>query len=116
MRSLLPVLAALLIAGCATSPTTTSPEPDRPEPARPSDALVGLTAGELVHRFGTPALQVREGPGLKLQFRGRACVLDAFLYPVAGSSGAERVTFVEARTATGAATDTTACAAALRRA
>ncbi len=50
--------------------------------------LIGLTAGELIQRLGQPALQVREGPGLKLQFRGRSCVLDAYLYPPAGGRGA----------------------------
>ena len=63
-----------------------------PQPGRPrrSEALrsdlLGLTRGELVGEFGTPALQVREGTSLKLQFRRPACVLDAYLYP----SGADR--------------------------
>ena len=41
--------------------------------------LIGMSAGELIQRMGQPALQVREGPGLKLQFRGRSCILDAYL-------------------------------------
>ena len=71
-----------------------------------------MTAGELVQRFGQPALQVREGPGLKLQFRG-PCVLDAYLYPPDSGRGAERVTHVDTRLASGIATDQAGCIRAL---
>ena len=55
-----------------------------------------MTAEDLVRRFGTPALQIREGNSLKLQFRSDQCVLDAYLYP--SGSGIYRVTYVDART------------------
>jgi hypothetical protein len=73
-----------------------------------------MTAGELVQRFGVPILQVREGVGLKLQFRGQACVLDTYLYPPAQGGGAERVTHVDARLRTGADADQSSCIAALQ--
>ena len=73
--------------------------------------IMGLTANELVGHFGTPALQIREGTSLKLQFRGRNCVLDAYLYPQSG--GALRVTHIDARRPNGADTDQAACIAAL---
>jgi hypothetical protein len=73
--------------------------------------LLGLSASELVGRFGRPALQVREGNSLKLQFRGRACVLDAYLYP--GQNGTLHVTHVDTRTVSGADTDQATCISAL---
>jgi len=75
----------------------------------------GLTAQELVGRFGTPALQIREGTSLKLQFRGPRCVMDAYLYPQ-GSSGTLKVTHVDTRTPTGNDFDQAACIFALRNA
>ena len=69
--------------------------------------LIGLTGNELVTRFGRPVLQIKEGNSFKLQFRGQLCVLDAFLYP---STGAQyRVTHVEARSRSGAATNQSDC-------
>ena len=75
--------------------------------------MVGLTATELVGHFGNPALQVREGVGLKLQFRSSRCVLDAYLYPPENGSGVLRVTYVDTRLPSGAATDQAACILAL---
>jgi hypothetical protein len=65
--------------------------------------------------FGNPRLDVREGDTRKLQFAGRACVLDVFLYPL--NPGSEPVaTFVEARRASdGADVDKPSCVAALQR-
>ena len=73
-----------------------------------------MTAAELVTHFGSPALQVREGTSLKLQFRASNCVLDAYLYPPA-NGGAQRVTHIDARLPSGADTDPQACAAQLDR-
>ena len=118
MRSTL-AFAALLLAGCATAPQPQSPQP-RPSPVTPSPPLrgelIGLTAPELVQRLGNPALQVREGQSLKLQFRGSACILDAYLYPPLSSSGPERVAYVDARLRSGAETDSRTCVATLSRA
>lgn len=116
MRSAI-LASALLLSACATR------APERPEelPAAPlvvappiQGNLVGLTAAELVQRFGAPALQVREGAGLKLQFRGRACVLDAYLYRPVQGAGVERVTHVDTRLHSGADTPQSGCVASLQ--
>ena len=73
--------------------------------------MIGLTAAQLIGIFGTPALQVREGTGLKLQFRGRGCVLDAYLYP---EPSQEHVTYVEARLPSGELTNAQGCYDALK--
>ena len=110
------LLAALLIAGCANNPQRPQPQVVQPVPQQSphlrSD-LLGMTASELLQRFGTPALQVREGPGVKLQFRGPACVLDAYLYAAPGRAGPERVTHVDTRLSSGVDANQAACIAAL---
>jgi outer membrane biogenesis lipoprotein LolB len=116
MRRFLPVTATLFLAACATRPQPPVAEPTpAPSPERRSN-LVGLTARELVGHFGSPALQVREGASLKLQFRGRYCVLDAYLYPSGSGSGELRVTHVDTRAPSGVDTDQAACISALETA
>ena len=118
MRRLIP-FAALLIAGCATVPRPPETAEEQPQPVQQPQQrgdLIGMTAGELIQRFGRPALQIREGQGLKLQFRGAACVLDAYLYPPPGAQGPERVTWVDARIPSGADPNRQACIAARQRA
>lgn len=113
MRRLLP-FAALLAAGCATAPQPSAvPRQPSPPAQQVRGGLLGLTAGELIQRFGQPALQVREGTSLKLQFRGR-CVLDAYLYPAPGRPGPERVTHVDTRLPSGIDTDQRSCIAAFQ--
>jgi len=104
----------LLAAGCATAPQkpTPQPVPVTPSPQVRSDIL-GLTAPELVAHFGNPALQIREGVSLKLQFRSPRCVLDAYLYPPATGAGPARVTHVDARLPSGSDTNQAACISAL---
>ena len=120
MRLYFPVVA-LLLAGCATAPTPPqqSQQP-RLIPVTPSlplrGELIGMTASELVQRLGTPALQIREGRSLKLQFRGSRCILDAYLYPPANASGPERVAHVDARLPSGMETDARICIAGMSRA
>jgi hypothetical protein len=107
------IVSALFLSACATRPTVVEPQP-QPEVAPPSphvrSDLLGLTPNELVGHLGHPALQVREGTSLKLQFRGRQCVLDAYLYP---QNGMMRVTHVDTRTPAGIDTDQAACIFAL---
>jgi hypothetical protein len=114
------LLAALLLAGCATAPAPPPTQVPQRLPPRPSQQergeLIGLTASELVQRLGTPALQIREGRSLKLQFRGSRCILDAYLYPSADGSGAERVAHVDARLRSGVETDARICVAGMSRA
>ena len=117
MRILFPVVAVLLLSACATAPE--SPEEVRPSlPVTPSphvfSGVLGMTAAELVATLGNPALQVREGAGLKMQFRSPQCVLDAYLYPPPSGAGLTRVTHSDARLASGADTDQAACISAIR--
>ena len=115
MRRILVFTTALLLAGCV-SRAPEVPQVQAPAPVQKKELttdLLGATAGELIQAFGQPALQVREGAGLKLQWRGRACVMDAYLYP-SGSSGTLKVTHVDTRTPTGADFDQAACIFSLR--
>ena len=113
MRRLAP-LAVLLVAACATTPQPTSAPVTPAEPqSRTNGTLIGLTATELFARFGQPSFQVREGAGTKLQWARAGCVLDAYLYPPGGSSGAERVTHVDTRRPSGDDASHASCVAAL---
>jgi hypothetical protein len=105
------LLLALFVSACATAPQQpeTQPAPAAPKPRQ--SPLIGFTAAQLIGQFGTPALQVREGTSLKLQFRRPACVLDAYLYPA--PDGQPKVTYVDARLPSGADTDQAACISAL---
>ena len=107
------IASTLFLAACATSPQQPEPQPAPVAPPQSRGDLLGLSAGELVQRFGNPALQIREGVGLKLQFRRRGCVLDAYLYTGA-SGGVERVTHVDARYPSGADMNQQRCIAALQ--
>jgi hypothetical protein len=111
----IPPAATLFLAACATTPQKPEPQPPTivtPEPERHSD-LLGLTAGELVQKFGNPALQIREGASLKLQFRRRNCVLDAYLY-APPSGGVQRVSHIDTRWPSGAEADQQSCITALQ--
>jgi hypothetical protein len=110
MRRLL-AASLLFVASCSQVPEeeprpVSTPVPVAPQP-REIGTLIGLTGGELIGRLGRPALQIREGNSLKVQFRGRDCVLDAFLYPGAGAQ--YRVTHVDTRAISGADTPQEAC-------
>ena len=111
MRRSLAFALTLLLAACATRPQQPVTQVPQAPAANEPRQLYGLTAQDLVGHFGRPALQVREGTSLKLQFRSRSCVLDAYLYPSTG--GMLRVTHVDTRTANGADTDQAACILAL---
>jgi hypothetical protein len=115
MRRLIALSFVLLVGACAPRLQQVSAPPLPVPQPQPQDqgSLTGLTAQELVGRFGAPALQIREGTSLKLQFRGRRCVMDAYLYP-SGTSGALKVTHVDTRTPTGSDFDQAACIFSLR--
>ncbi|MDQ3247534.1 MAG: hypothetical protein M3Q52_11745 [Pseudomonadota bacterium] len=113
MRRIFAVTLALLVAGCAGGQR---PVPVAPRAVVPVErgVLIGLTAPELLQRFGAPALQVREGPGLKIQFRGARCVVDAYLYRPVTGQGVERVTHVDTRLPNGTDIDQPSCLATLQ--
>lgn len=119
------MLATLLLAGCAS--TVPAPRPAAPPertaaniPIRPVldkrglETVMGKDIGALKRLFGEPRLDVVEVYGRKLQFSGKACVLDAFLYPD-GKGKTEIVTHVDARRSDGAAVDRASCVDALTR-
>jgi hypothetical protein len=116
MRRIALIAALLAAAGCTPTPDV-QPPPAVPRPApaipRQSSSLIGLTAAELVQQLGSPALQIREGQSLKLQFRSAACILDAYLYRSATGQGVERVAHVDARRRSGADMDQRLCIAAM---
>ena len=114
-------------------PTTTAPsrpppqEPVRPAPSgggfiapevmtmRGLEDVIGRSSSALASMFGQPRLEVKEGDALKLQFTGRACVLDIYLYPLR-PGGQPSATHVEARRASdGEDVDRASCVRALRR-
>ena len=113
MRRFVPA-ATFFLAACATAPQKPEPQPVTPTPpAQSHSSILGGTAGDLVQLFGSPVLQVREGSSLKMQFRRRGCVLDAYLYPPS-SGGAERVTYVDTRNQSGVDMDEQSCVRLLR--
>ncbi len=123
----LTLATALLVSGCTTSTAITAKRPaikiDKPAAATPVrtnfekrglEAVIGKDSATLTRLFGTPRLDVVEVYGRKLQFSGKACVLDAYLYPD-GKNGAEIVTHVDARRSDGAEVDRAACVDALQK-
>lgn len=103
----------LILAGCATRPQEAPAPAPAPQPQpEETSSLLGLTPQQLVGRFGVPALQIREGSSLKLQFRGPRCVMDAYLYP-SGNSGTLKVTHVDTRLPSGGDINQAACVFAL---
>ena len=119
---------ALILAGYVSAPPayaqTRQPAPVQrtapPIPVRPAmgpgglEAVMGKDVSTLKRLFGEPRLDVIEVHGRKLQFVGKACVLDVFLYPD-GKGRTEIVTYVDARRSDGAAVDRASCIDALQR-
>ena len=111
--------AAASLAGCVSAERE-APAVNLPPPPTPVysvnglESVMGQNARALVALFGTPDLDVREGPGRKLQFLGPACVLDAYLYPPEGG-GDPVVRHVDARLPDGRDIDRSSCVAALSR-
>lgn len=130
MKQAIPLTAAaLLLAGCVSAPEgrapTRQPAPiertaaslpaARPMIAAPGlEGVIGKDIGTLKRMFGEPRIDVVEVYGRKLQFVGKPCILDAFLYPD-GKGGREVVTYVDARRSDGAAVDRASCVEALQR-
>ena len=117
--------ATLVLAGCVSAPEarpsapaerTAASFPMRPpvSAARGLEGIIGKDASGLKRLFGEPRLDVVEVYGRKLQFVGKACILDAFLYPES-RGGREVVTYVDARRSDGAAVDRASFVEALQR-
>jgi hypothetical protein len=120
-------LLALAVAGCASTPAarrpvaTTAMQPAQPmrapEVMRGAglDNVIGAPAPALARRLGQPQLDLFEGDARKLQFAGRSCVLDIYLYPL--QPGTEPVaTHIEARLRqTGGAVDPAQCLSEIGR-
>ncbi len=124
MKHIIPfAVTSLFLAGCAAVPDVRPPAPQERTaasfPVRPVaairglDAVIGKDAGALKRMFGEPRLDVVEVYGRKLQFVGKSCILDAFLYP--DRKGHEVVTYVDARRSDGAIVDRASCVEALQR-
>lgn len=136
--ALLPALSACVgppsaRSGTGTNPATVlpnrpmTPPPTQPAPSRDGfiaprimqmaglQGVIGQNAQGLIQQFGTPTLDVREGDVRKLQYRGAACVLDIYLYPL--QQGVEpSATHVDARRSSdGLDVDRASCVAASRR-
>jgi hypothetical protein len=125
MRRIVPfALTTLLLAGCTAVPEGRPPAPQERTagsfPVRPVlatrglDAVMGQDLGALKRLFGEPRLDVVEVYGRKLQFVGKPCILDAYLYPER-KGGREVVTYVDARRSDGALVDRASCVEALQR-
>ena len=116
MRRLAALAPVLVLAACA--PRVAAPVEPVTSPAapiRPTGGLFGVTANDLIARFGQPSFQVREGTGTKLQWAENGCVLDAYLYPPENGRGADRVVHLDARNRSGADLDLNACLGMLAR-
>jgi len=130
------VLLAPLLAACASTGGVTASGTARPgktiagqtvrAPARTTmrdptfqsirglESVIGADENQLVRQFGPARLNVWEGDARKLQFTGKACVLDVFLYPTSQSK-APLASYVDARRASdGQDVDRAACVAALK--
>ena len=115
MRFVVSVTAALLLAGCASSPRPVAIPAHVPVASTPPERgpLIGADASMLATRFGAPRLRVREGDGTKLQFSGGTCLLDAYLYPA--SDGVARVTHIDTRNRDGRNVAQADCVAMIER-
>ena len=106
----------LLLAGCAATPAARPVAVGQvavPYNAVGLERVIGQDSAGLVRLFGQPDADIREGTARKLQFQGRFCVLDAYLYPKEGQ--APRVTYIDAREPDGSTIDRASCVSALTR-
>lgn len=108
------LLLAALLSGCGPTGTIVPPTTGFTPATRPAaTGLVGIDARALQRQFGKPRLDIRDPTARKLQFSGERCILDAYLYAPAANREPV-VSYVEARSPTGATVDANACAKILR--
>ena len=103
--------STLLIAGCATGRSRPKRRRCSPDHDASRAGSSGSPTSELVGHFGNPALQVREGTSLKLQFRGRS--LRPRRLSLSARTMCCRVSHVDTRTLSGVDFDQAACIASL---
>jgi hypothetical protein len=120
MRAFPFLMPLLFVPACTPAPAPAPraapvPPPSPMLPAAGLDRVMARDMGALIALFGPPTLDTREGPARRVQFRGPACLLDAYLYPPAGG-GTAVVTWIDARTPGGGDMDRASCIAALARA
>ncbi|WP_404384468.1 hypothetical protein [Caenispirillum salinarum] len=58
-----------------------------PKRGKLPEGMVGLSAEQLRARFGTPAEEIEETPGVTWRYRPEGCVLDIHLFPRVESQG-----------------------------
>ncbi|MGB5077650.1 MAG: hypothetical protein WBO17_09245 [Sphingorhabdus sp.] len=126
MKNWLALGAIILLSACVSAPApkpriaapaerTASAFPlQRPTDKRGLEAVIGKDIGTVKRVFGEPRLDVVEVNGRKLQFVGKACVLDIYFYPD-GKNGSHIATHVDARRSDGAEVDRSQCIEALQR-
>lgn len=121
-------LSVFAISGCAATQTTAVSAPSVPSISSPAtsapqsraglESVLGLNVSQLRRKFGAPRLDVREANGRKLQFDGKACIMDVYLYAPNGSPAndkSEVATHIDARRSDGAEVDRASCVNALSR-
>ena len=115
MRVMAATAGAIALAGCAatTPPPAPVSRPVVPYTSIGLERVIGQNAAGLAKLFGQPDADVREGTARKLQYVGPICVLDAYLYPKAGTDAV--VTYLDAREPDGSTIDRASCVAALTR-
>lgn len=109
----LAVAASLAGCGPATAPPASVATRPAPYTSVGLERVLGQDAAGLTRLFGTPDADTREGDARRLQFAGRFCVLDAYLYPKGKAE--PRVTWLDAREPDGSTIDRASCVAALTR-
>jgi hypothetical protein len=107
----------MLLTACGGAAQQARPAPIAPAPVQSAtglDRVMGKDARSLVQLFGSPVQDVREETGRKLQFAGKECILDTYLYPP--TKGKEPVvTYVAARVSDGRDADRASCVTALSK-
>ncbi len=118
MRVALPlvvVLAAQVVAGCATVPVppppAAAPRPVALTPVPGLERILGRPAADAAALLGPAGLDRHEGPARAVQFTAAGCVLDVYYYPDP-AAGQPTARFAEARLPSGAADSAARCFAA----
>lgn len=109
-----PIIPALLLAGCAaaTPPLAPVAAPVVYAPIPGLERLIGAPESTALALLGSPTLDRRDGPARHLQFARAACILDLYYFPDA-KSGQSAARYADARTRDGKPKDAGACFLAL---